>query len=715
MLVFAFSSSLTDTQTQSRNSLDQASIDRMAENAISLGIHKLWQPFQLARTDEDVTTHYEVRGYLEGLGITDQSDADTPVRTDLIELFDLDVLNARSSGGAIRSANIEALTVHRVDDGRNTTLTFQVTASSRRGEMLEGPTGIPTRATFEAVYEIVPQNWNGLDYALLANNVNCAMCHMNVDDANRFWNRDASQFGSFNRVKVASLESFHLRDRAFSRIHGTLYLGAKGYDENGEEITNWPDETIDSVEMDSFGNIVQDQWGGLRTEDLSPASETGQGNFLPFENLYLEYLNPAVGSVDGYLPTAFPAIFPDNGGIDPVTGDPVNNGQGNRVIDEAEFYAATLYSNGTITGGHRHVVPNGQTVNSTLELDAMRSVSNVQTLEGRISGSTYLRGTPDDPIVLDGEVAFDGDLILHGFVKGSGALKVSGNVYIPDSLIYLDGADENGHRSFGVAADGTTNALAIGAGGNVLVGDVFRPRWGTGFTTGDDEGSFSFVLENLAAFNRREWTKTQDVLPGPGEDLDRPETWTVNNPLYEGANYVPRYYSFDEGDPIPISRGGHFDAAQRSWVDTDLADDWDGVWQASATDLNDPLIGGRMHGQRPVITTITGTEGWIDNDQLRALITDQLSAQPDNRYVVVDGTIYSNNSIFGIIGARNADGTLGKLAIEGAVVAADVGLLAPVDLRIHYDSRGKALLDILSTGQMTIRNVLWHRVADAEL
>ena len=60
-----------------------------------------------------------------------------------------------------------------------------------------------------------------LDYALLANNVNCILCHATIDDAARVFNKDPSKFGTFDRVKVGALESLMLRGSSTTTIAGT--------------------------------------------------------------------------------------------------------------------------------------------------------------------------------------------------------------------------------------------------------------------------------------------------------------------------------------------------------------------------------------------------------------------------------------------------------------------------------------------------------------
>ena len=80
-------------------------------------------------------------------------------------------------------------------------------------------------ARLTRVWAIEPPPWDGLDFALLANNVNCIMCHTEVDSAQRVYNQDPSLYGTFDRTRVGSIESFQFRNNPDSEIAGTLYIG----------------------------------------------------------------------------------------------------------------------------------------------------------------------------------------------------------------------------------------------------------------------------------------------------------------------------------------------------------------------------------------------------------------------------------------------------------------------------------------------------------
>lgn len=53
-------------------------------------------------------------------------------------------------------------------------------------------------------------------------------------------------------------------------------------------------------------------------------------------------------------------------------------------------------------------------------------------------GCLYLRGTREDPIVIDGPVVVEGDLILEGYFTGKGTLYAGRNIHVINSVIALD-------------------------------------------------------------------------------------------------------------------------------------------------------------------------------------------------------------------------------------------------------------------------------------
>jgi hypothetical protein len=698
-LVLMFLSTVADTSRWTTQKTDEYRLEAAAENAIAVGVHSVWGSFDSFQVAGTSTTPWDFRIYLEGLGLEDQRDEEDPERFDLLPLVQLP---QREAGGALGGIEIDALTVYRADIAYGSRLVFEARASARLGS------GRMRRSVRQA-FVIVRDDWEGLDFALLANNINCIICHASVDSAERFFGKDPMAYGGYDRVKVGSLESMQLRKSVDSWIAGTLYMQGRAYLEDGTPISNWSSRDFKSRAFDAQGHLLQDGFGQMSPSGFDPADHVSPA---AGENLYLEYDESRGPLVDGFMPQSFPAVFPDDGGVDPISGAATSPGDaGNRKVDDSEFLAATSDADGTIAGGTINVLGAGDAINSSSKLGALLASGNTASLGSVTEGVVVLKGTQANPILIEGEVAIKGDVVIEGWVKGAGSLLISGNVYIPTDLKYADGTDGAGDRTFGVSSDGTQNALAIASGGNVMVGNIFHPRWGSGSVTGNDDGSFSFIMDELAIFNRQEWTKTQSYLPGKNQDPTKPATWTVKNPLYEGPDYLPRYYQFTEGSTVPVfNRDGWFDATSMSWKGHEHPGRWgtDRLTYADTTNPADPLLYAADGTPKAAVYKLTGNEGWITDALLRSMLEGKLKSRDEDQPLEIDALLYSNNSIFGIIPEKTrADGLDGKLVLNGGVVAADIGLLAPKQIQIRYDKRVKSLIDIPSDTSLTIRRELW--------
>ena len=340
-------------------------------------------------------------------------------------------------------------------------------------------------------------------------------------------------------------------------------------------------------------------------------------------------------------------------------------------------------------------------------------------------------------------------------------------------MLYLDGTCEFGDRTFGVNADGEANALGLAAGGNILCGDIFHPFFGEGDPIdGTQATSYNFIMEELGIFNRMEWMKTEETLPGAGYEATVPRTEWVpggdyyykeeityekniyeytdysktlvgtetvtgttwvwfddidlvpadapiyewrdtvyTNPYYQGPDYLPRYYGFTEGSEIPIyDLDGYFDPVAGVWQADERAGKY-GEWDLGDISVLDPtdLSEERLYHEdgtpRAAISTLTGTGGWIADELLRDLIVGRLAERDATTDLEIDAVLYSSNSIFGILPVEGGVGSNGRAIVNGAIVAADVGLLAPVGFRLNYDARAKDLVDLNAVSRLTVRRM----------
>ncbi|MFT5286790.1 MAG: hypothetical protein ACI8TQ_002963 [Planctomycetota bacterium] len=684
------------------------------------------------------------RAYLDSLGVANNGIGDPPGATEGQDMLNAVGLPAGGGGDLdFNNVSIDSIQVYRRDvDAESTQLYLTVSASTNRGKGIVNP--VLNRAV-QQVYTVEPSLFDGLEYGILANNVNCIFCHTQIDSTERFFGSDPT--AAYDKVKVGTLETLMLRHNmdgnswavndfdSDSVVAGSIYVRGAATDHEGIPFatSDWNSLSMGSFDFDSQGQVIPDSWGEVSINKFSPAGATPSAG----ENLYLNYSSNFSEMVDGALPTSFPAPIPDNGGIDPATGTPAYPaGIGNKIVDDEEFDAAVAkLKGGKLLSGLINVSSSASPITTLPDYAAALTAGNLNTVTDLASGNMILRGTQNNPIHIDGDVAIDGDLIITGVVEGEGTLTVRGNVYIPTDIVYADGVDANGNRTFGEGANGK-NLLAIVAGGNVMIGDYLRPMSlfgaSSGFISGTDtaQGSgtddWSFSLAEISLFNRTEWMKTQPLLPGPSDDNTDPLTWTAANPHYispaqnGGTTYKPRFYAYGTGDKIPMyNKGGlYYDTTADTWLgDFEVPLDW----ESSDLTYITPAAG-------EVVSQISPNDEWISEDMYKLSLDYFMNSRPYGAPLEIDSLIYTNNAVFGIVNRSTT--MVGQLQVNGAIVCADLGLLSPgakytagagtasnvpgsnylIGLQLNYDPRINKddLVTIPNPNKVEIKRTLWN-------
>ena len=694
-----------DSKSVNQHESDQFRVKNAAESAVRLATHYVWSGFDQYQQTNSVSL-WSFENHLTDMGIVDEGGALVPTGTDV-----LDVAGLPEIDGAYVIGNVEitGLNVVRVDTAEGVRLSITAVGLDR---MDQSGSGAQRGALSQEVTEVVVierASFNGLDYAILGEDLSCAFCHMHVDNASRVYNYDPALAGTFDRVKTGMLGHMHTRGGTWgSTLGGSLYLADKATFTNGYPITNWPGLDMKAYDFNNHGKIFENNKHKPTLEHLKPANPS---DLKPLENLYVEYGKDGAEMVDGGLPEEFPSVFPDDGGIDPVTGEVMGGGAGNRVIDPEEFAAASAHATGSLSGGEIYLVSPGGKISSDQQAKKSLTHGNTNQLDSVTTGNVVLTGKKSDPIQLNGELFVDGDVVIAGYVKGLGTIKAKGNIYIAGDLRYSDGKDKN-NVTWSQATDGTENGLALAAGGNIMVGDMFHGAWKWNRNmTGDTDGSFSFIMDQISIFNKQEWLKTQEKLPGKWDDNWNPDTYSQENPYYEGEDYVPRYFQFGDENPVPIMGAqGYYNPKTETWIGPERPAKWSSwsLFMGDESNPNDPYIYG-WDGDKPAVVSNLGpSTDWIDMDQLKTLIRQSLSRNNNSQKTLsVDANLYSANSIFGLSAAPwRTPYTNGKFTVNGTIVASAIGLLAPYGLNVNYDERAGALLDIAYDSKLQIRRLL---------
>lgn len=547
----------------------------------------------------------------------------------------------------------------------------------------------------EQTVRIAGAPFTGFEYAVLANYINCILCHAGFYSLPLAINQDEEQYGNFDRVKVATLEALLYRpSTADSRVAGTIYTRGSVYNE--AYLPQTPTQIVNS-DLKSYqfstehGKLAQDDSGKMvGPVSLRSATMDAQGRPEQFASLYTNYPREPHLMTDGPLPESFPAPFPDY--------------NENRLVDDAEFEEVAQVLNGSLTGGVVYGVPKGGTyAQSALPVasnDALASLS----ANGRYDGNVILVGTSANPIVLDGEIAINGDLMIAGKVKGWGQLFVRGNTYITGDVTYADAPGE-----FGVAEDGTRNGLALVTGGSVLLGDYLTIR-GTQHTADaakypdHTKGSIHMRRATINVSNTVGTTQTYDygyfspgavdageviptmvdnsgnVIPRQGQQFSFTvsELQLFNNLELDKAladpSYTPRFYGLRDSQPNNIyvyTRINEEHAVRYDEVGGGVKLLTDRLIQLGVN-VDSILNRAAFHYMNP-------DDYWISEDVLRQIWWNDEQQRSRPSPWKFDGLLYSNNAIFAITRsyARHWSHTDGKMVIRGAIVCPDLGVLAP--------------------------------------
>ncbi|NUM54385.1 MAG: hypothetical protein HUU46_12125 [Candidatus Hydrogenedentes bacterium] len=622
----------------------------------------------------------------------------------------LDLVTADDNMALSTGEQIMGVNLSRTDDVTGTVYTITVTARiagrTQSGVQTVRVSGAPFR---------------GFEFGILANNINCIMCHAEINSLDLFRNTDPTQYGTFDRVKMAALESLMIRlnENISTEVAGTTYSRGLIYNES------WSALNAGSIASSNFkgyqfsstnGKLTQNGSGAMTVTNLVNAALDSNGKPVQFANLYMNYPTNEADMTDGTLPVNFPAPFPDDDGDKMVDQDEFD-----KVINSANgsitFELDPSLIGGSVTAGVAYGVPSGSTYSGTSLPTASNNALDSLSSDGTYDGNLILIGTDSDPIVIDRKVAVNGDIMIKGKVKGWGQIYAKGNVYVMGDVEYADAPGE-----FGVADDGTTNGFALTAGGSIMMGDylTIRAKQHTADTGKYPAGGFidmrqqnkSVTLTKSGQPNQTHTTGYFDsgvVDTGaaqgsqPQMSFTSSEIMLFNRREYEkaqaDASYIPRYYRLKPSAPVYryTSSDEHTVKYSESGV-------------VAITNLTNAAV----HDLNP-------NNYWVSESQLREFwYADEMTRPSSGREWKFDGLLYSNNSIFAITrsSGRHNSNTRGRMVIRGGVVSADLGVLVPgpdfsaprTALQLYYDKRVANFLRVEDTTRVAFRRLTYRPV-----
>ncbi len=277
------------------------------------------------------------------------------------------------------------------------------------------------------------------------------------------------------------------------------------------------------------------------------------------------------------------------------------------------------------------------------------------------TGNLYLHGTAANPIMLDGPLVARGDVIISGYVSGQGAIYAGGNVYVPDSVQYVD------PPLTARPVDGTTaeteawldtnwdkDFLGLFARENVVVGDHTHGTWryyvsnwmASSLNQSAEDAGEDGVPNTIDGMDGVAGTADDDVLEGDG-------TWTVETytQAQADAGLIPA--GLNVGDTVP-----------GSGEDIDGDGIYDGTTTLADIDLKHSLNTTNWGGNMPA----SGIANYRDIATLYA-----------NH---IDAVIYTNHSFcYTVLGSQPA-------VINGALVSRNENIVyGTPSISINYDDR----------------------------
>jgi hypothetical protein len=646
--------------------VEQTRLEAAADVAIDLVMQDLWNSYKASLGSQDNTVT-RFRNFLDGRGVhkralsadaTEEFDIFGHVPEDAPEWKDVLSLSALTTDAKGRKT-VDGLVVHSLSILRQDA---QGVSALRARAVVStgGDLGSRNDVSFERLYFAGGERFRGFDFALLANNVNCIMCHATVDSADRYYNKNPALRGTFGRIRIGTMESLKIRaGKADSHIAGAIYTRGPVMDKDGTLLPDLDGSDLWSAAFDGEGQLAEDGSGTLDPTVFVDAV----GDPLPeMQNLYMNYPRDADKQTDGAFPEEFPAVIPD--------------ANFNRRVDAAEYAELADLARGTLAGGKKIVVPAG----STYAPAGLPVFDSAGALEGAIPGNLVAYGTASNPIVIDGRITVNGDVVIGGVVRGAGEIIARSNAYVVGSLTYADGGGA-GNRTFGVASDGTENRLTLAAGGNLLVGDFLRDKSGKP-VSGESTGEFNFTISEVTLFNQMEWVRTQTkVLTESGDAY-------VTNPTYD-PTHVPRYYVVRPGNPVAIFNkvDTYFNVDTLTWLGKEHLGNWKDEL------LTYYPVGSPEHGAA-VVLSLMPTDPWIDDSQLITM-WDAMEADHPGGPFLLDAFLYTNNSIGLMVRKTSPYG--GEVLINGGLVGADLGILVAGGLRLNYDARHKEVIKLFET------------------
>ncbi|MFH1999722.1 MAG: hypothetical protein ABIK28_08580 [Planctomycetota bacterium] len=332
-------------------------------------------------------------------------------------------------------------------------------------------------------------------------------------------------------------------------------------------------------------------------------------------------------------------------------------GQGGNAANQHDFVDPvempnltdmTQYESKAITEGGQ-VSINGSVVSNAVYGDEAGEKQNL-----------YLIGTDTDPVEITGKIIVRGDVIISGKVTGQGAIFAGGNIYVPDSVQYLNGPATTRPAGNTQAQTETwlnnsmdKDFLGLFARENVVIGDHTNSSW---------RSNVSGWMNH--SMNKSEEDAGEDGIPNTTEGKDGIAGTADDDLLEDDGVFSTELYTQSDSDLGLIPPGKNVgDPIPGTGEDIDGDGAYDNTISLSDIDLSTALDDTNWGGNIPVGTT--------SYSSIASMYANTL-----------DATFYTNHSFcYVVLGAQVAN-------VNGAIVSRNEDIIyGTPSININYDCR----------------------------
>ena len=271
-------------------------------------------------------------------------------------------------------------------------------------------------------------------------------------------------------------------------------------------------------------------------------------------------------------------------------------------------------------------------------------------------GALVLIGTQANPIVVEGPVVVDSDVIIKGYVKGQGTIYSGRNVHIIGDIKYVNPpvwSHPDADDAAVEAANAKKDLLGLVAKGNIVIGDPSDSAWHNSVDNYIKSGTSSSVVKKYAC--------------DPSDaDIGYPATFQGNYTAVEEVNGR----KFEKVRPVEVqkTREEHY---QERYV----------------TGYN--RWGQAQYGYRDAVRQVSYTETVLGNAMNRryyeTVCDDNIlkKLKDTSGIAQIDAILYNNHGIFGTPGKSGANFNL-----NGSLVCRDEALIFSGNgIRFNWDMR----------------------------